>query len=210
MENNVEDTQQNNEETYQATQEDINQVNSLVSVTQEFNSKGFIAGFLKVVKDGNVQPLAAYTVAKRMSKVGEELLKDEEFKRLANDEFDKYAGELKGAKSLNLYSSRILKTATYTYYDFKGCGHEVLDKLYEIQEAVKAHIAQIETEIKASFPKEPELKPLGQTSFGIPSTDEKVMFFEHMPTFGYENYGLQGSVKRPKKIQTIGLKYMKI
>lgn len=178
-----------------------NSANELVSVVTVFDSKQYIENIKSSITEGRVNPLAAYTVLKRMAKVSEEIFKDKEIKKLALDEAEKHlAGN---AKSFNLYSAQICKAATYTYYDFSGCQHEVLDKLYRIQEDVKASIKQIEEELKLM------IVPEGKTMFGI-ENNNKIINFTTMPELVWEGYGVDGTVQPPKKIQDLGLKFMKI
>lgn len=184
-----------------------NAANQLLDVRQPVNTKDIIESIIDNVKEGKVNPLEAYSVLKRMAKVSETVLKDESIKEMANKEFDKYLGELKGKKSVERYGAQICKTAVYTYYDFSECKHEVLDELYRIQEEVKEKIKNIEEELKL-IPDHNE-KAGVIPGLGIPNTSVSKVF-EKIPKLEWEDYGVIGSVERPRKVQTIGLKYMKL
>jgi hypothetical protein len=179
----------------------------LLDVRQPVNTRDIIENIKSQVKEGRVNPLEAFTVLKRMHKVSEEVLKDQAIKEMSNNEFDKYIGELKGKKSLERYGAQICKTATYTFYDFSECKHEVLDELYRIQEEVKEKIKNIEEELKL-IPDYSE-KSGAIPGLGIPNTSVSKVF-EQIPKLVWEDYGIIGQVERPRKVQTIGLKYMKL
>lgn len=177
---------------------------NLLDVRQPFEAKELIANIKEAILGGTIPPLEGYTVLKRMAKISEEVLKDKDIKELAEKEWDKYAASGK-VKSIDLFSAKICKTATYTFYDFKECQHEVLDALYDIQLQVNEAIKQLEAELKLLIPSETQQSAL----FGI-DNNNKEMVFPTMPTLTWNDYGVIGTVKPPKKIQTIGLKYMKI
>lgn len=183
-------------------------VNNLLDVRQAFNSKEVIENIKNNIINGTVNPLEGFTVLKRMAKVAEEVLKDDDIKRMASDEFDKYSAEAKG-KSILLHSAQICKMATYTYYDFKDCKHEILDALYEIQEIVKHQIKVVEDELKLLVPKDDGFKAGAIPGLGIENTAKSVVF-ERFPKLIWEDYGVVGQVEQPRKVQTIGLKYMKL
>lgn len=181
----------------------------LLDVRQPVNTKDVIQSIKDNINSGEVNPLEAYSVLKRMAKVSEEVLKDETIKEMANKEFDKYLGEAKsGKKSVDVYGAQICKTATYTWYDFKECKHEVLDALYAIQEEVKQKIAVFEAELKLMIPPD-SYKPGAIPGLGIANTSKSVVF-EYMPRLEWEQYGNIGQVEPPRKVQSIGLKYMKL
>lgn len=183
-------------------------VNNLLDVRQPVTTKDIIANIVNNVKEGNVNPLEAYTVLKRMAKVSEEVLKDEDIKALAVREFDKYTPEKKGTKTVNVFGAGITYSPTYTWYDFKGCKHEVLDALYEIQEQVKHQIGLIEAELKLLIPKD-DYKAGVVPGLGIENTTKSVVF-ERLPSLVWEDYGIIGQIEPPKKVQNMGLKYMKL
>lgn len=180
----------------------------LLDVRKPINTKDIINQTISNIKEGLINPLEAFTVLKRMSKVSEEVLKDESIKDLANTEFEKYIPELKGKKSVEVYGAQISKSAVHTYYEFGQCGHEVLDELYRIQSHVKHEIARIEDELKLLIPND-DYKAGSIPGFGIENT-KKTVVFEKMPKLTYEDYGVVGEVERPKKIQKIGLRYNKL
>jgi len=182
-------------------------VNNLLDVRANFDCKSLIANIKENILSGNISALEGAVVLKRMAKVSEEVLKDEDIKKMAMTELEKYAGELKGAtKSVNLYSASMSISPTYTFYDFKECGHEVLDQLYKIQEHCKEMIKQIEDEVK-TIP--PPSNQVNIEEFGI-KNDGRDMVFQQMPKLIWEDYGVIANVKPPRKVQTIGIRFNKV
>lgn len=180
--------------------------NNLLDVRGTFNSKELIENISNSIKNGTVPALEGMVILKRMSKVSEEVMKDDEIKRMAMTELEKYAGELKGStKSVNLYSASMSISPTYTYYDFSQCGHEILDTLYKIQEHCKEMIKQIEEEVKTI----PAPNEKVELEFGLKNEGRDITFAS-MPVLTWENYGVIGNVKAPRKIQTIGIRYNKV
>ena len=180
--------------------------NNLLDVRSKFNSKELIDNISESILTGKVPALEGYTILKRMAKVSEEVMKNDEIKKLAMGELEKYAGELKGAtKSVQLYSASMSISPTYTFYDFSQCGHEVLDQLYKIQEHVKEMIKQIEDEVKTI----PSEESKSQLEFGIKYEGREITFSK-MPSLTWENYGVIATVKAPRKVQTIGIRFNKV
>lgn len=178
-------------------------ISSLVKVTTAFDSKNFIETIKSVIKEGNADPLAVYTVLKRMAKVAEEIFDDKEISTIVLNEADKY---LSGSqKSFKLYSATICKMAVHTWYDFSACGHPVLDELYKIKKEVEIRIKALEEELKLLIPKETK----GQIGFGI-LPDTKQIVVDKIPFLKWEETDDQVVVQAPKKIQKEGLKFMKI
>ena len=189
-----------NEEAKQTSSEEVN---ALMKVGTPFDSKQYIEGIKHSIKEGLVDPLAVYTVLKRMNKISEEIFKDKDIKDIVNNEADKHLSG--NTKTFNLYSATITKMAVYTTYDFKGCGHPVLDELYKIQEEVKERIKNIEEELKLLIPKTDNTK----IGFGIEDSG-KAIIVENIPELVLVNSGETVRVQAPQKIQQIGLKFMKI
>lgn len=180
----------------------------LLDVRQPVNTKDIIDGIINNIKSGKVDPLEAYTVVKRMSKVSEKVLEDEEIKKMADKEFDKYIGEIKGGKSLQRFGASISRSAVHTYYDFTGCKHEELDEWYKILEQVKYRIGQLEEELKLLVPKD-DYKAGVIPGLGIENTSKSIVF-ERLPKLTMEDYGVVGQVEPPRKVQKIGLRYNKL
>lgn len=183
-------------------------VNNLLDVRNPVLTKEIVQNIKDNVFSGNVNALEAFTVLKRMKKVSEEVLEDKDIKRLAETEFDKYEAEKKGSKTVTIYGAGIVKCPIYTYYDFTQCGHTQLDALYEIQEHCKSEIKRIEDELKLMVPKD-DYKSGSIPGFGIENTDRQILI-ERVPKLSYEEVNEVVPVKTPKKIQNIGLKYMKL
>lgn len=167
----------------------------------KFDSKSFVEQIKKNVLSGNIDPLAAFTVIKRMNKVSEEILKDNEIKTLAENEADKYL--VGSAKKFDFYGANISKRTTYTWYDFSECGHPVLEQLYQIQKEVKESIKLLEDELKLL------IKPEGKMTLGIENTDKQIVV-NKIPFLKWEDTDDQVTVKAPQKISQIGLFFNKI
>lgn len=186
----------------------ISNAQQLLDVRNPINTKDIIQNIKDNINNGNVNPLEAYSVLKRMSKVVEAIIDDEDIKNKASIEFDKYASELKGKKSIEVYGAQICKMPTYTWYDFTQCGHPTLDALYEIQKVVKDQIKLIEDELKLMIPKD-DYKPGSIPGFGIESTTKQKLI-ETIPELIWNEINEVVPIEQPKKIQKIGLKYMKL
>lgn len=183
-------------------EEEVSNVNELMNVSQSFDSKQYVRDILSAVKHGEVNALKAYTVIKRFEKVAKEVLEDKEFKSLGLEEAEKHLSG--NQKSIELYSAKIIKAVTYTWFDFSECNHPQLTELYAIQEQVKAAIKNIEEELKLLIPKETT-----QIGLGIQS-DSKDIVIKGMPALVILEHEDQVTVTAPKKVQQIGLKFMKI
>lgn len=186
----------------------VSNAQALLDVRTPVMASEIIKSIKDNVKEGKVNPLEAYTVLKKMKKVSEEVLEDEDIKRMAETEFEKYTPEKKGSKTITVFGAGIVKCPTYTWYDFKQCGHIQLDALYEIQEHVKSEIKRIEDELKLMIPKD-DYKPGQIPGFGIENTTRQMMI-EHIPAIIYKEINEVVPVEPPKKIQNLGLKYMKL
>lgn len=180
----------------------------LLDVRQPVNTKDIINGIIDNIKSGNVNALEAYTVVKRMGKVSEKVLEDKEIKELADKEFDKYVGEIKGGKSLQRYGASISKSAIHTFYDFSDCNHDELNAWYQIVEQAKQRIEQIEAELKLLVPKD-DYKAGAIPGLGIQNNGKQVVF-EKLPKLIMEDYVEVGHVEPPRKVQKIGLRYNKL
>lgn len=190
------------EEQLDSTPADKEQVNQLMVLTKPFNSKQYANGILAAAKAGEVDALAAMTFVKRCAKIAELVLDDEVFKKLAIDEAYKH---LPGnTKSFTIYSAYICKGATSTKYDFSECNDPVLEQLYKIQEYLKGEIKKREEELKLLIPREGSL-----SEFAI-NSDSKDIAITHMPDFKWIEHQDQVTVKAPKKMQTQGIKFMKV
>lgn len=182
--------------------EEISNINELMSVTQSFDSKQYVRDILAATKNGEINALKAYTVIKRMEKVSKEVLEDKEFKKLGLDEIEKHLSG--NQKTIELYSAKISKAVTYTYFEFQDCGHIVLEELNKIEAQIKEAKKLIEEELKLLIPKENS-----QMSLGIVN-DTKTIVVEKIPVLQWLDNEDQIIVKAPKKIQQIGIKFNKI
>lgn len=178
------------------------QVENLASTIVTFDSKSYIETIKNNIKNGEVNPLSAMIIVKRMAKVSEEVLKDDEVKKLALDEAEKYLGA--NTKTFQLHCATISKAATYTWYDFKSCNHPVLEALELVIAEATAHKKRIEEELKLLIPPE-----FGKAAFGV-MNDTKPIKVEHIPFLKWEETEDEVTVQAPVKRQTIGLKFNKI
>jgi hypothetical protein len=173
---------------------------SLVKTGNQFDKKQVVETFTDMILSGNYDPLAPYTVLKRMVSVAEEVFENKDVQKAVRDEANKH---LSGSqKSFKLYSATICKMAVHTYYDFTGCNHPALAELYKILEEVKANIKMYEDELKLLIPKD-------EKKLGI-MPDTKSIVVDRMPFLKWETNDDQVIVQAPKKIQKEGLKFMKI
>lgn len=172
-----------------------------------FDCKDAINEITEGIKEGRIDPLKAAVILKRMEKISEEVKKNPVVKELIKREADKYiSGSI---KSFEYFGAKISVMATYTWYDFKDCGHEELTKLKEIQEQVDARIKIIEAELKLLIPKENSGMKFGQIDFGISATKKGVLV-ERVPRLEWDEVNEICYVEPPRKIQDIGLKFMKV
>jgi hypothetical protein len=182
----------------------IQVTNDLIDSGRFINAEHYINSIKLAIKEGHVDALKAYTVIKRMAKIADEVKDDAYVKECAMTVLERHLSG--NQKSVSLYGAKIIKAATYTYYDFSGCGHDVLDELYHIKKTVDMHIKAFEDELKKTIP--PESKQVS-VEFGIESTTTKFELRE-FPKLTWEGYGVVKDVHFPKKIQKMGMKFMQI
>lgn len=176
-------------------------IKSLTNVTLAFDSASYIEGIKNSIKNGEVNPLTAYTVVKRFEKVAKAITEDNEIKDLVLNEADKYLGG--NTKSFKLHGATICKMPVYTWYDFSECGHMEYDELLKIKLQVESRLKQIEEELKLL------ILPDNKLTLGILS-DNKTIVIDKMPFLNMVEHGEEITVKAPLKMQKIGLKYMKL
>lgn len=175
---------------------------NIASVVTTFDSKTYIERIKSDIKEGRVDPLAAFIVVKRMFKVGEDILQDKEIKAIALAEAEKHLSA--NTKTFSLYSATISKAATYTWYDFTECGHPVLEQLKKIEEEVKLRIKLLEDELKLLI-----LSDSAQMTLGV-KDDTKTIKVEKIPFLRWEDTEDEVVVRAPQKMQQIGLKFNKV
>lgn len=179
--------------------------------SQELSVYDVVQSYRTKIINGEVDIAKAGVVLKKTAKVAEELLKDELIKMCILNATEKYLEG--GVKTVKLYGASITKTAVFTGYDFKECGHVVLDELYAIQREVDARVKAIEAELKLLLQFETNKDIMGsregQLDLGIPATGKNIII-DNMPKLVWENSGETVTVKAPRKYQTMGLKYSKL
>lgn len=148
------------------------------------------------VFNGEVPALETGIMLKKISKISEDIFKDEVFKTAIRDETIK---SFEG-KTYKGYGMTISERATRTYYDFEICGCPIWNALNQIQLEIKELIKAREEELKAMIPKESKI------SFGIASTEHTVTISQ-VPVLNWEPSGEQVEIKQPIKYQTTGLVY---
>lgn len=182
----------------------IQVTNDLIDSGKFLNAEIYINNIKLAIKEGHVDPLKAYTVIKRMAKIADEVKDDIEVKAAALNQLElRLTGN---QKSVELYGAKICKAATYTFYDFSGCEHDVLNELYFIKKQVEMHIKSIEDDLKKMIPSETNQ---AKVEFGIENTAQQIELKE-FPKFTWEGYGVVKDVKYPKKIQKMGMKFLQI
>ncbi len=170
------------------------------------DTKSVVEDIAYKIIDGQVNGAYAGVVLKKMSKISEEVMKNPQVKKIITDETIKY---INGAeKGSEIFGAKILHCATSTNYDFKDCGHKVLNELYNILENVKEEIKGIEEELKLMIPTKGTMETL-DGKFGIKDTSKEVVISK-MPELVWESDDDIIRITPPIKYQGMGLKYMKI
>lgn len=179
--------------------------NNLLDVRNVVPTADIIKNICDSIMEGRIDPVEAAVILKRMSKTAEEVYKNPQVKQTIENAFDKY---FSGTKTVEVFGARVVKCPVYTSYDYSECGHPQLDEINKIIEQLLHEKERIENELKLLIPLS-EYKA-GQTpGFGIPS-DNKDVIIPKMPKLDWIDDGEVVNVKAPKKVQKIGLKYMKI
>lgn len=188
---------------------EVNQDNhgSLIDLRQNDKlTKDIINDISEKIINGEINACYAGVVLKRMAKVVEEVYKLPAVKNKIVDETKRYIeGTPKGEK---IFGANILYCATSTNYDFKECGHIVLDELYKIQEKVEEEIKLIEAELKLMIPTKSTMETKDGV-LGIKDTTKEIVISK-MPSLVWETNDDIVRVKPPVKYQRMGLKFMKI
>lgn len=95
---------------------------------------------------------------KRMEKLSETVLKNEDVKRITLETANK---AIEKGSSFDYMGAKLTVMAVHTAYDFSACGDPLWDSLNEVEKQVKQMKKDRETQLKAFFP---ELK--GNVMFG--------------------------------------------
>ncbi len=156
------------------------------------------------ILNGEVNAAHAGVVIKRMAKIAEEILKNKAVKDAIYKETEKY---IQGGEK-NIFGASISISPTYTFYDFKDCGHVQLNELYSIQEQVKECIKNIEDELKLMVSTKSTLINTDGI-LGIKDTSKEVVI-NGMPYFEFKSCDDIVRVQAPIKVQSIGLKYNRV
>lgn len=169
-------------------------------------TKDIINDLAEKIVSGEVNACYTGVVLKRMAKVVEELYKLPAVKEKIINETKKYIeGTPKGEK---IFGANILYCATSTSYDFKDCGHIVLNELNKIKKQVEEEIKLIEDELKLMIPTKSTME-IVDGKFGIKDTTKEVVISK-MPSLVWETNDDVIRVKPPLKMQGFGLKFMKV
>lgn len=184
----------------------------LIHVIPDIRGLQSVDDFSKVIKSailgGEVDAAKAGIVLKKMNKVSEELLKDKQVKDVILESTERYLG---GQKTAVVFGATITRAAVWTGYDFKDCGHPVLNKLVVIQKQVETAIKLLEEELKLMVKEDNTDIVPNSPEFTLEIPDNtKSIIVEKMPDLVWNGDGEVVKVKPPIKRQTIGLKYSKI
>lgn len=163
------------------------------------------------ILEGRVDAAKAGVVIKRMANICENLKEDKAIKAVVHEATLKY---MNGGKTAEFFGAKVIEAATYTWYDFTKCKHPVYDALKEIMEEVKSQMKDIEEEMKLLIKKDnKDIKPnpatQGNLDLGIDNTTKDIIIKAY-PKLVWENGGDVATIEPPLKMQTIGLKYMKV
>lgn len=180
------------------------QNNEILDIRQELLTKDIIQDCADKILNGEVDAARAGVIIKRMAKISEEILKIKKVKEAIYKETKKY---IEGGQK-NIFGASISIAATYTTYDFKECGHIVLNELYNIQEQIKEAIKSIEDELKLMIPTKDTMINV-EGKFGIKDTSKDIVI-KHIPELIWRENDDVINVKPPVKIQSIGLKYNRV
>ena len=172
---------------------------ALIDIRRNLEVKDQIALVKGAILEGNVDAAKAGVFLKRIGKIAEEVLKDKLVKEAIETETQKYI-----ANGGDVFGAKVTYCATYTAYKFNECNHPELNSLYDIKEVIEAKIKQIEEELKLIIPKE----KLG-TKFGIESVTKDVVIEQTWKLTSVPS-GEVATVNPPIKLQSMGLKYMKL
>lgn len=177
----------------------------LYDIRESTDVATFTASLRDMILDGKIDAAKAGVIIKKMEKSAETLLKDTAVKAVINDATEKY---LDGQRKGRVFGADVAYTAVHTFYDYKDCGHPVLDALYDIQKEVDARIKLLEAELKLLVDmKNSDITPnSGKLNFGI-APKAKTVVVEQIPTLTWVDSGEIASVKAPKKGQKMGIKY---
>lgn len=158
------------------------------------------------ITDGQVNGAYAGVILKKMANIAEKVMEIPEVKStIIKETLKQIQGSEKGAL---IYGAKIIHCAVSTTYDFKECGHIVLNELYAIQEQVKEEIKLIEDELKLMIPSKDTMQNL-DGKFGIKNTSKEIVI-KQMPALVWNSNDDIIKVIPPKKYQKEGLKYMKV
>lgn len=129
------------------------------------------------VAEGNINPIEAFLVLKRFSKIVELTLDsqkgDKELREIFKTSVQK---ALDGGKSVTMFGATLSLQATGVKYDFTECNDSVLNAAYKIQKEIEEFIKKREEEIKVLLPSE-DNKTLGIRSRAIIQTGVPTLSF---------------------------------
>jgi hypothetical protein len=169
------------------------------SLLSPLGSREIANSIKSAIDNGEIDVAKIAVILKRIAKVQEIVWEDKKIKKTIENELKKYVNQRTG----NVYGAVITEAAVYTDYDFKVCGHPVLDSLYQIQKEVKEKIKELEDSLKEMIPSSFEASKL---DFNI-SNHSKTITVEELPRLIWESSGEELTIFPPNKFQRDGLKF---
>lgn len=153
-------------------------------------AKTIIAG----LEDGLTEPMRVHLFLKRVEKLSELVLKNENVKQIILNDAEKHI--TKGS-SFEYLGAKCTVQAVYTWYDFEATNDPVWVNLKEIEERVKKMRTDREAFLKAAFP--------DSTNSLYGSPNPKVLV-DHLYSLELVDCGEEIALSRPIKRQTRGVK----
>jgi hypothetical protein len=145
--------------------------------------------------EGNVDPMTTHMFLKRMEKLSETVLADEDVKRItleaANNSIEK-------GSSFNYMGAKLTVMAVYTSYDFSACGDPLWDSLDIIEKQIKDMKKERETQLKAFFPEAKAGSLFGSVN--------PTVIVDHIYSLQQMDCGEEVKLMRPIKYQKTGIK----
>lgn len=159
-----------------------------------------IGNIKESVFEGNVSALQTGIFLKKISKISEDIFKDEVFKQhIRNETLKEFNG-----KSYEGFGMKITERATKTWYDFSNCQDPYWNALNELSEKIK----QLKTE-REDYLKTLVVKESASVQMAIANTNT-VVTIDSLPVLTWEPSGEEVSIKPPIKMQSTGLVYSEL
>lgn len=165
--------------------------------------KKFINDFQNAILNGEIDPVQAGVVLKRIEKVKEEIYKGDLGKKVKEKIYEK-TEEAVAEGVTEIMGAKISIAPLYTSFDYSQCNHPGWDAWNEIEQIAKEKKKECEKELKLLY--ERSQKKMTDFTLGIQSTSEP-MIYRGMPILELSDDEVEEEVNPPSKYQTKGPKY---